>query len=88
MIVPLSIKDVLIAMTFVFMSNISSFTTPYLIGPNYPMMLGVYLRRQFSTYMNYELSAALSVMIFLFSSVSAVVYLYTNLKEKAWEKID
>jgi ABC-type spermidine/putrescine transport system permease subunit I len=88
MIVPLSIKDVLIAMTFVFMSNISSFTTPYLIGPNYPMMLGVYLRRQFSTYMNYELSAALSVVIFLFSSVSAVVYLYTNLKEKAWEKID
>jgi hypothetical protein len=38
--------------------------------------------------MNYELSAALSVVIFLFSSVSAVVYLYTNLKEKAWEKID
>jgi ABC-type spermidine/putrescine transport system permease subunit I len=79
---------VLIAMTFVFMSNISSFTTPYLIGPNHPMMLGVYLRRQFSTYMNYELSAALSVVIFLFSSVSAVVYLYTNLKEKEWEKIN
>ncbi len=88
MIVPLSIKDVLIAMTFVFMGNISSFTTPYLIGPNHPMMLGVYLRRQFSTYMNYELSAALSVVIFLFSSISAVVYLYTNLKEKEWEKVD
>ncbi|HOG00387.1 MAG: Spermidine/putrescine transport system permease protein PotB [Firmicutes bacterium ADurb.Bin248] len=88
MILPLSIKDVLIAMTFVFMSNISSFTTPYLIGPNHPMMLGVYLRRQFSTYMNYELSAALSVVIFLFSSVSAVVYLYTNLKQKEWEKVN
>jgi putative spermidine/putrescine transport system permease protein len=77
---------VMIAMTFIFMSNISSFTTPYLIGPNHPMMLGVYLRRQFQTNMNYELSAALSVVIFLFSSVSAVVYLYTNLKQKEWEK--
>lgn len=86
MILPLSIKDVMIAMTFIFMSNISSFTTPYLIGPNHPLMLGVFLRRQFSTYLNYELSAALSVVIFLFSSVSAVVYLYTNLKEKEWEK--
>ncbi len=86
MILPLSIKDVMIAMTFIFMSNISSFTTPYLIGPNHPLMMGVFLRRQFSTYLNYELSAALSVVIFLFSSVSAVVYLYTNLKEKEWEK--
>ena len=86
MILPLSVKDVMIAMTFIFMSNISSFTTPYLIGPNHPMMLGVYLRRQFQTNMNYELSAALSVVIFLFSSVSAVVYLYTNLKQKEWEK--
>ncbi len=86
MILPLSFKDVMIAMTFIFMSNISSFTTPYLIGPNHPMMLGVYLRRQFQTNMNYELSAALSVVIFLFSSVSAVVYLYTNLKQKEWEK--
>lgn len=83
-ILPLSYKDVLIAATFVFMSNISSFTTPYLIGPNHPQMLGVYLRKQFSN-MNYETAAAVSVVIFLFSSVSAVIYLYTNMKEKAWE---
>ena len=49
------------------------------------MMLGVYLSKQFSS-RNYELAAAISVLIFLFSSVSAVVYIYTNLKEKAWEK--
>ena len=83
-IVPLSYKDVMIAMTFVFMSNISSFTTPYLIGPNFPPMLGVYLRNQFSN-RNYELAAATSVVIFLFSSVSAVIYLYSNMKEQAWE---
>ena len=32
MILPLSIKDVVVAATFVFMSNVSSFTTPYLMG--------------------------------------------------------
>lgn len=85
MILPLSINDVMIAATFVFMSNISSFTTPYLIGANHPMMLGVYLRKQFSS-RNYELAAAVSVLIFLFSSVSAIVYIYTNLKEKEWQK--
>jgi ABC-type spermidine/putrescine transport system permease subunit I len=85
MILPLSIRDVMIAMTFIFMSNISSFTTPYLIGGNFPQMMGVYLRKQFSN-RNYELAAAVSVLIFLFSSVSAVVYIYTNLKDKEWEK--
>jgi ABC-type spermidine/putrescine transport system permease subunit I len=83
-ILPLSYKDVLIAATFVFMSNISSFTTPYLIGPNFPLMMGVYLRNAFSN-RNYELAAATSVVIFLFSSISAIVYLYTNMKNRAWE---
>jgi hypothetical protein len=36
--------------------------------------------------MDYNLTAAMSVIIFLFSCVSAVVYLYTNLKEKEWER--
>lgn len=85
MIVPLSIRDVMIAMTFIFMSNISSFTTPYLIGENFPQMLGVFLRKQFAN-RAYERAAAISVLIFLFSSVSALVYIYTNLKEKDWEK--
>ncbi len=85
MILPLSLGDVMIAATFVFMSNISSFTTPYLIGANHPMMLGVYLRKQFSS-RNYELAAAVSVLIFLFSAVSAIVYIHTNLKEKEWQR--
>ncbi len=83
-ILPLSYKDVLIAATFVFMSNISSFTTPYLIGPNYPSLLGVYLRKQFGS-QNYEIAAATSVIIFVLSSISAIVYLYTNMKEQEWE---
>lgn len=86
MILPLSIKDVMIAGTFVFMGNVGSFTTPYLMGPNAPKMLGIALFNQFNSYMNYERAAALSVIMFLICSVSAGVYIYVNLKEKDWEK--
>ena len=49
-------------------------------------MLGISLYRYFNVYMDYEKAAALSVIMFLMCSVSAGVYIYTNLKEKAWEK--
>ena len=86
MILPLSIKDVVVAATFVFMSNVSSFTTPYLMGGNAPKMLGIALFDQFNRYLDYNRSAALSVIMFLICSVSAGVYIYTNLKENDWEK--
>lgn len=86
MILPLSIKDVVIAATFVFMSNVGSFTTPYLMGGNSPKMLGIALFDQFNKYLDYNRSAALSVIMFLICSVSAGVYIYTNLKEQDWEK--
>ena len=86
MILPLSIKDVVVAATFVFMSNVSSFTTPYLMGGNSPKMLGIALFDQFNRYLDYNRSAALSVIMFLLCSVSAVVYIYTNLNENEWEK--
>lgn len=83
MILPLSYKDVLTAATFVFMSNVGSFTTPYLMmGSTTPKMLGIDLFEQFNTYMDYGKTAALSVIMFLICSVSAGVYIYTNLKEK------
>lgn len=86
MILPLSMKDVVVAATFVFMSNVGSFTTPYLMGGNSPKMLGIALFDQFNKYLDYNRSAALSVIMFLICSVSAGVYIYTNLKEKDWEK--
>ena len=87
MILPLSVRDVFIAATFVFMSNVGSFTTPFfLLGATNPPMLGISLFRQFNSYMDYEKSAALSVIMFLMCSVSAAVYIYTNLKEKDWQK--
>lgn len=85
-IFPLSYKDALIATTFVFMSNIGSFTTPYLMGANAPKLLGVDLFNQFNSYMDYPRAAALSVIMFLICAVSAVVYIYTNMKENEWEK--
>lgn len=86
MILPLSVKDVIIAATFVFMSNVGSFTTPYLMGGNSPKMLGIALFDQFNRYLDYNRSAALSVIMFLICSVSAGVYIYTNLKDADWEK--
>ncbi len=86
MILPLSLKDVIVAGTFVFMTNVGSFTTPYLMGGNSPKMLGIALFDQFNKYLNYNRSAALSVIMFLICSVSAGVYIYTNLKEADWEK--
>ncbi|MCQ2500622.1 MAG: ABC transporter permease [Lachnospiraceae bacterium] len=86
MILPLSVKDVVIASTFVFMTNVGSFTTPYLMGGNAPKMLGIALFDQFNKYLAYNRSAALSVIMFLICSVSAGVYIYTNLKEQDWEK--
>lgn len=86
MILPLSLKDVVVAMTFVFMSNVGSFTTPYLMGGNNPKMLGISLFDQFNKYLNRPRAAALSVIMFLLCSVSAAVYIYTNLKENEWEK--
>lgn len=86
MILPLSYKDALVAVTFVFLGNVGSFTTPFLMGGNAPKMLGIALYDQFNSYMNYERAAALSVIMFLICSLSAVVYIYSNLKEKEWEK--
>lgn len=83
---PLSYKEVIVAMTFVFMSNIGSFTTPYLMGGNNPKMLGIVLFDQFNSYMEYERAAALSVIMFLFCLGSAAVYIWSNLKEDVWEK--
>lgn len=85
-ILPLVYKDLLVAMTFVFMGNIGSFTTPYLMGGTHPRMLGIALFDQFNSYMEYERAAALSVIMFLFCLGAAIVYVHTNMREHSWEK--
>ncbi len=84
-ILPLTAKDIMIAVTFIFMGNIGSFTTPYLMGGNFPQMLGISLFQQFNK-TQYERAAALSVIMFLLCLTSAVVYIYTNMKGRSWEQ--
>ncbi|GEQ60841.1 spermidine/putrescine ABC transporter permease protein [Vagococcus lutrae] len=80
-ILPETYREIMVAMTFVFMGNVGSFTTPFLMGGNHPKMLGIALYDQFNSYMNYERTAALSVIMFLLCSVSAVFYIRSNMKE-------
>ncbi len=84
-ILPLSYKDALVAGTFIFMSNVGSFTTPYLMGGNSPKMLGIVLNDIFSVYRDYESAAALSVIMFVICSISAGVYIFLNMKKDKWE---
>jgi len=85
MILPLTVNDFLIAITFVFMGNVASFTTPYLMGARAPMMLGVALQQEFATFQNIEKSAAISVFLFLLSSLMGGFYIYKSLKANKWE---
>jgi len=85
MIFPLTVNDFLIAITFVFMGNIAAFTTPYLMGARAPMMLGVALQQEFSTFQNLEKSAAISVFLFLLSSLMGGFYIYKSLKANKWD---
>ena len=86
LIFPMTYKTIIMSMTFVYMGNIGSFTTPFLMGANHPKMLGVGLYDQFNSYIDYERAAALSVIIFLLSSFAALIYIVSNLKESQWEQ--
>lgn len=88
MLLPLSLNDFLISITFVFMGNIASFTTPYLMGSRAPMMLGVALQQEFQSFMHLEMSAAVSVFLFLLSSLMGGFYIYKSLKANKWEVTD
>ncbi|MFC4710297.1 ABC transporter permease [Enterococcus eurekensis] len=81
-IFPVTKKEILVAMTFVFMGNVGSFTTPFLMGGNHPKMLGISLYDQFNSYMDYERTAALSVIMFLICFFSAGFYIVSNMKKK------
>ena len=86
MILPLSFRSAAIAVTFVFMGNIGSFMTPFLMGANHPRMLGVALFTEFRQLMRIHTTAALSVLMFLMASIVGMAYIYTSLKEAEWEK--
>ncbi len=47
-------------------------------------MLGVVLYKEFNQYLDYNKAAALSVILFLLCSLSAIVYVIVNLRQEKW----
>lgn len=79
---PLSYKTFLVALTFVFMGVIGSFTAPFLIGANSPQMLGVSMQQVFSVFQEREQAAAMAVFSFLLCSVLGAFYIRSMAKEE------
>ncbi|MGG4469415.1 sugar ABC transporter permease [Paenibacillus alvei] len=80
-IFPLSYKTMLVALTFLFMGLIGSFTAPFLIDRNAPQMLGVSMQQHFSVYNEIGQSSALAVFMFVLCSIVGYVYIQNNMKK-------
>jgi len=81
-ILPLSYKTFLVALTFVFMGVVGSFTAPFLIGENSPQMLGVSMQQVFSVFQEREQAAAMAFFSFLLCSVLGAFYIRSMAKEE------
>ncbi|WP_427181204.1 ABC transporter permease [Paenibacillus sp. TC-CSREp1] len=81
-IFPLSYKTFLVALTFVFMGVIGSFTAPFLIGANSPQMLGVSMQQVFSVFQEREQAAAIAFFSFLLCSVLGAFYIRSMAEEE------
>jgi ABC-type spermidine/putrescine transport system permease subunit I len=83
-ILPLTAKSALVAIAFVFMSNVGAFTTPFLMGSNSPIMLGVALYQEFGAFYNLQKAAAISVFMFIICSIVGAFYIYSIMREDKW----
>lgn len=82
-IFPLSYKTFLVALTFVFMGVIGSFTAPFLLGPNAPQMLGVSMQQVFGVFQEREQAAAMAFFTFLLCSVLGYFYIRSMAGEES-----
>jgi ABC-type spermidine/putrescine transport system permease subunit I len=82
-ILPLTYKTLLVAVTFVFMGVIGSFTAPFLIGSNAPQMLGVSMEQVFGVFQEKELAAAIAFFTFLLCSVMGYFYIRSMITEES-----
>lgn len=85
-VIPLSKRGIYITATLVFMGNLGSFTTPFLMGTNAPRMMGVALQQEFSVFNNYPRAAAMSTVMFILSSLVGFFYINSVLKEDKWKQ--
>ncbi|NRF94520.1 ABC transporter permease subunit [Paenibacillus frigoriresistens] len=81
LIVPLTYRTMLVAITFSFMGIIGGFTAPFLIGPNSPQVLGVAMRQVFSVYQETQLASATAVFMFVLCSFMGYFYIRTMIKD-------
>lgn len=79
-ILPLSYRTMLVALTFLFMGIVGSFTAPFLIDRNAPQMLGVSMQQHFSVFNAIEQSSSLAVFMFLLCSIVGYFYISSNIK--------
>jgi len=73
-VVPLTMRPALVALTLSFLGVLGSFTIPYLLGPSAPQMLGPLLDTIFATYREPPRADALAVIMFLLSALVGVAY--------------
>ncbi|NBC70596.1 ABC transporter permease [Paenibacillus sacheonensis] len=81
-ILPLTYKTLLVAVTFVFMGVIGSFTAPFLLGPNAPQMLGVSMEQIFGVFQEKQQASALAFFTFLLCSFMGYFYIRSMVKEE------
>lgn len=81
-ILPLTYKTLLVAVTFVFMGVIGSFTAPFLLGPNAPQMLGVSMEQIFGVFQEKQQASALAFFTFLLCSFMGYFYIRSMIKEE------
>lgn len=82
-ILPLTYKTLLVAVTFVFMGVIGSFTAPFLLGPNAPQMIGVSMEQVFGVFQEKQLAAAIAFFTFLLCSVMGYFYIRSMITEES-----
>ncbi|EHS54868.1 binding-protein-dependent transport system inner membrane component [Paenibacillus sp. Aloe-11] len=80
-ILPLSYKTMWVAVTFIFMGIMGSFTAPFLIGANSPQVLGVAMQQVFSSYQETHTASAMAVFMFLLCSFMGYFYIRTMVKD-------
>jgi len=80
-IIPLTSKTTLVAITFIFMGVIGGYTAPYMLGPNAPQMLGVLIEQTFGVYLEPAQASALAVLMFLLCTIVGVFYIRSMIKD-------
>lgn len=73
-VVPLTLRQALIALTLSFIGVLGSFTIPYLLGPTAPRMLGPLLDATFAEFRAPLQADALAVITFLLAALVGLAY--------------